>query len=87
MQLAFPPQIEAFVQRQLASGKYANLLELILAALELLRQQEDIYGGRLQELQQEALVGWEASQRGEVVEASIALSQIRAGLQERYGDA
>ncbi|MGK7889806.1 MAG: type II toxin-antitoxin system ParD family antitoxin [Leptolyngbyaceae cyanobacterium] len=85
MQLTFPPEIEAFVQSQLDSGKYHNQMDLIVAAIALLQKQEDIYQGRLLELQQEALTGWEASQSGKVVDGSTAMAQIRANLHNRYG--
>lgn len=86
MQLAFPPEIQAFVQRQLSSGKYSNLMDLLLTAVKLLQQQEDIYQGRLLALQQDALVGLEASQRGQVIDGPIAMDQIRTNLRERYSD-
>jgi antitoxin ParD1/3/4 len=85
MQIVLPPDVEALVQRQLASGKYKSALEVILAGVQLLEQQEDMYQGRLQELQQEAQIGWEASQRGEVVDGTAAMAQIRANLRSRYG--
>ena len=81
MQIVLPPDVEALVQRQLTSGKYNSALEVILAGVQLLEQQEDMYQGRLQELQQEARIGWEASQRGEVVDGTTAMAQIRANLQ------
>jgi antitoxin ParD1/3/4 len=84
MQLALPPEMEAFVQRQLSSGKYRNLLDLILAAIKLLQQQDDIYQGRLPDLQQDAMVGWEASQQGRVVDGPTAMAQIRLNLRDRY---
>lgn len=84
MQIVLPPEIENLVQRQLASGKYQTAIEVILAGVKLLEQQEDIYQGRLQDLQQEALIGWEAAQRGEVVEGSTAMAQIRSNLQSRH---
>jgi antitoxin ParD1/3/4 len=57
---------------------------VIRAAVELLEQQEDIYNGKLGELQQAAQIGWEASQRGEVVDENIAMEQIRKNIQSRY---
>lgn len=85
MQIVLPPEVEALLQRQLTNGKYENAIEVILAGIKLLEQQEDIYQGRLQDLQQEARIGWEASQRGEVVDGSTAIAQIRANLRSRYG--
>ena len=84
MQIVLPPELEDLVQRQLASGRYQTVIEVILAGVKLLEQQEDIYQGRLQELQQEARIGWEAAQQGELVDGSTAMAQIRANLHSRF---
>jgi antitoxin ParD1/3/4 len=84
MQVILPPELELIVSRQLTSGKYQDPIAVIRAAMELLEQQEDIYQGKLGELQQSAQVGWEASQRGEVFDGGIAMEQIRKNLQSRY---
>ena len=84
MQIVLPPEVEALVQRQLTSGKYNSAIDVILAAIKLLEQQQDIYQGRLQELQRDALLGQQASQRGEVVDGATAMAQIRANLRLRY---
>ena len=84
MQVVLPPELELLVSRQLTSGKYQDPIAVIRAAIELLEQQEDIYKGKLGQLQQAAKVGWEASQRGEVVDSKIAMAQIRANLQSRH---
>jgi antitoxin ParD1/3/4 len=84
MQIVLPPELEELVQRQLARGKYQNEIEVLLAGAKLLEQQEDIYQGRLQELQQETLIGWEAAQRGELVDGPTAMGQIRANLHSRH---
>ena len=83
MQVILPPELELIVSRQLISGKYLDEIAVIRAAIELLEQQEDIYQGKLDELKQAAQIGLEASQRGEVVEGSIAMEQIRANLKSR----
>ncbi len=84
MQLTFPPELDAFIKRQLSDGKYRSLLDLLFAAVKLLQQQEDVYQGRLFELQRDALVGWDALQAGEVVDGPAATGQIKADLQERH---
>ncbi|MEG4116845.1 type II toxin-antitoxin system ParD family antitoxin [Microcoleus sp. N9_B4] len=83
MQIVLPPEAEALIQRQLTSGKYNSAIDVILAAIKLLEQQQDIYQGRLPELQQDALIGHQASQRGEVVDGATAMAQIRANLRSR----
>lgn len=45
MQIVLSPEVEALVQRQLTTGKYKSAIEVILAAIQLLEQQEDIYQG------------------------------------------
>jgi antitoxin ParD1/3/4 len=84
MQIVLPPEVEIFIQRQLSTGKYQNVTEVLLAAVTLLQAQEDIYRGRSIELQTDALLGWEAAQRGEVVDGATALAQIRTNLRSRY---
>jgi antitoxin ParD1/3/4 len=85
MQIVLPPEVEAMVQRQVASGKYTSALEVILAGVKLLEQQEDICQGRLQDLQREARIGWEASLQGKVVDGPTAMAQIRVNLRSRHG--
>jgi antitoxin ParD1/3/4 len=84
MQVILPPELELIVSRQLISGKYQDEIAVIRAAIELLDQQDDIYQGRLGELQQAAQVGLTASQQGQVVDGNIAMEQIRANLKSRY---
>lgn len=84
MQVFLPPEVEILVQRQLSTGRYQNATEVILAAVTLLQEQENIYRGRLSELQTDALIGWEASERGEVFDGAAALAQIRANLRSGY---
>ncbi|MGF1496265.1 MAG: type II toxin-antitoxin system ParD family antitoxin [Elainellaceae cyanobacterium] len=78
MYITPPPELEQLIQRQLANGKYQSAIEVISAAIHLLDQQDDIYQGRLNELRQDIQLGWDAVQRGEVVEGTAAMAQIRA---------
>lgn len=60
MQLVFPPEMEAFIQQQLHAGKYRSSIDVVFAAMQLLQQQaqeEDIYKGRLAELQEDVRIG------------------------------
>jgi antitoxin ParD1/3/4 len=84
MQIVLPPEVEAIVQRQLTSGNYNSAIEVILAGVKLLEKQQDIYQGRLEELQKDAIIGWEASKRGEVVDGATAMAKIRANMRSRY---
>ncbi|BAY23337.1 putative transcriptional regulators, CopG/Arc/MetJ family protein [Calothrix sp. NIES-2100] len=85
MEIVLPPELEVIVQRRIDSGKYNSALEVIFAGVQLLEQQEDIYQGRLLELQQEARIGWEASLQGKVVDGSTAMAQIRDKIRSLHG--
>jgi|GEM_PF-2274150 len=41
MQITLPPEVEAFVQRQLTSGKYATAIDVIWAGMQLLEPQAE----------------------------------------------
>jgi antitoxin ParD1/3/4 len=84
MQIVLPPELEQLVQGQIASGKYQSALGVIQAGVQLLQQQEDIYQGQLPALQQEAKIGWDAAQRGELLDGSAAIAQIRTNLRSRH---
>lgn len=79
MQLVLPPDIEAFVQRQVDSGKYRSPVELAIAAIQMLQKQEedeDIYEGQLEELQKDAQVGLDDLASGRVVDGPTAINEI-----------
>ncbi|MBD2230840.1 ribbon-helix-helix domain-containing protein [Phormidium tenue] len=84
MQIVLTPELEQLIQRQIAAGKYQSALDVITAGIHLLDQQDDIYQGRLAELQQDAQIGWEAAQRGDLVEGPTAMAQIRENLRSRH---
>jgi antitoxin ParD1/3/4 len=89
--IALSPEVEILVQRQVESGKYRSIEEVLLAGMQLLEQQqqsieEDLYQGRLPELQRLAQIGWEESQRGAVVDGPTAMNQILEDLRSRFGD-
>ncbi|MEB3336298.1 MAG: type II toxin-antitoxin system ParD family antitoxin [Leptolyngbyaceae bacterium] len=71
-------------QSQLTSGTCQSAVKVILAGIKLLELQEDLYQERLSELQQAAHVGWEASQRGAVMDGETAMAEIRANLRSGY---
>lgn len=87
MQIVLPPELEQLIQRQIAAGKYQSALDVITAGIHLLDQQENIYQGRLAELQRDARIGWEAAQCGEIVEGPTAMAQIRENLRSRHTSA
>ncbi|HAG80699.1 MAG TPA: type II toxin-antitoxin system ParD family antitoxin [Cyanobacteria bacterium UBA12227] len=83
MTLLLTPELEMFIQNQIASGKYTSTNEVIIAALKLLEKRERIYQGRFEELQREIAIGLEEAERGELIDADIVFNHLREKLAKR----
>ena len=86
MVIALPPELEILVQNQVENGNYENAIDALFAGMNLLVQQQEAVGDERSqiELRREVLIGWEASQRGEVVDGPTAMNQILEDLRSRY---
>ena len=87
MVIALPPELEILVQNQVENGNYENAIDALFAGMNLLVQQQEAVGDERSqiELRREVLIGWEASQRGEVMDGPTAMNQILEDLRSRYG--
>lgn len=83
MAMPLPPNLQQFANRQIASGKYASLEELLLAGLQVLAEQEQIYQGRFEELRREVLLGAAEAEQGELLDATTEIEAIRQRLRQR----
>jgi antitoxin ParD1/3/4 len=83
MNISFTPELERFIQSQVASGKYASTEEVIIAGIKLLEERESIYQGRFEELRREIMVGFEASERGEVIDGETVFHHLEQKLRQR----
>ena len=72
MSAAFPPDIESFVEKSVASGCYSSRDELLIAAVGLLRERETA----LEKLRAEIEAGWD----GPGIPAKEAIAQLRSRL-------
>jgi len=80
--------LQQFADRQIASGKYASLEEILLAGgLQALAEREQVYQERFEKLCREVLLGVEAAERGELLEAATEIEVIRQRLRDRYSEA
>ncbi len=87
MVIALPPELELLLQNQVENGNYENAIDALLAGMNLLVQQQEFGGDEISqsELRREVMMGWEASQRGDVVDGPTAMNQILEDLRSRYG--
>lgn len=69
MSAAFPPDIESFVAQELSAGEFASRDELIVAAVDLLRQRK----AALEQLKAEIAKGFE----GEGIPADEVFAHFR----------
>lgn len=83
MEITLKPELIEFLTDKIAQGKYHTLDEAINKSVELLKIQEQIYQGRFEELQREILLGVEASERGEVIDADVIFSQLEDKLNQK----
>mgnify|MGYP002784288989 CR=1 FL=1 len=87
MNLPLPPDLQQFADRQIASGKYTSLDEMMLAGLRVLAEQEQIYQGRFEELRREVLLGVLEAEQGELLDAASEIEGIRQRLRQRHSEA
>jgi antitoxin ParD1/3/4 len=83
MPITLPPELEHFIQSQVASGKYASVNEVFLAGIKLLEERERLYQGRFEELRRQVLIGIEEAEQGELLDAETVISKLQEKLQQR----
>ena len=66
MSIAFPDDMEQFVQNAVASGKFRSREELVSAALTMFRNREE----KLDRLREDIQIGIDQLERGEFTEIS-----------------
>ncbi|MCE5267033.1 MAG: type II toxin-antitoxin system ParD family antitoxin [Planctomycetaceae bacterium] len=71
---AFPPELEQFVEEQVAEGRYGSPQELVVTAVRVLREVE----ARQSQFGEDVRLGVEQLERGEFNEYD------EAGLRERF---
>jgi antitoxin ParD1/3/4 len=77
MSISLTPELEQFIQSQIASGKYSSTEEVIIAGIKLLEERERIYKGRFEELKREIAIGVEQLERGERLDGREVIEKLR----------
>lgn len=81
MTIALQPEQEAFIQTQLATGHYANAVEVIAEALRLLEKRNH-YDQWVEDVRSKIDIAAEQLNHGEGVDGETAIAQLRTKLQQ-----
>jgi antitoxin ParD1/3/4 len=81
MNVSLTKELEKFIQRKVASGRYTSASEVVREALRLLEQQEKLDELRAEELRQKLEEGWRAAEQGELVDGPGAMNDLVTKIQ------
>lgn len=91
MNVSLTPQLQAFVEQKVATGRYQTASEVIREALRLLEEHDRLREMRLEEVRRALAVGSEQLARGEYTEHSTEglfehINEIKAKGRRRLQD-
>jgi antitoxin ParD1/3/4 len=81
--IALTPHLDRFVQTKIESGRYQSASEVIREGLRLLEEREADRQQSLAKLRQDIEIGWQQSERGEVVDGPSVFAEIRKMSKDR----
>jgi antitoxin ParD1/3/4 len=73
MYIQIKPELEQFIQAQLASGRFTSADDVINEAFKLLQEREQ----RLEELRQKIAVGTEQIAAGQVTDGEVVFARLQ----------
>ncbi|QLE47288.1 type II toxin-antitoxin system ParD family antitoxin [Nostoc sp. C057] len=73
MYIQIKPELEQFIQAQLARGRFTNADDVINEAFKLLQEREQ----RLEELRQKIAVGTEQIAKGQVTDGEVVFAKLQ----------
>jgi antitoxin ParD1/3/4 len=83
MTILLNPNHEQFILSKIKSGRYANVDEVIAAALQLLEEQEQQYVFWLEDTRKKVEVGLDEIERGEVLDTEVVINQLKDKLRQK----
>jgi len=75
--VTLPPELEAFIEERVASGRFATAGEAVREGLRLLEQREQEREAVLAELRQEIEIGVEQARAGKLSDGRAFFEQLR----------
>ncbi|MEH2053523.1 type II toxin-antitoxin system ParD family antitoxin [Nostoc sp.] len=73
MYIQIKPELQQFIQAQLANGRFTNADDVINEAFKLLQEREQ----RLEELRQKISVGTEQIAKGQVTDGEVIFARLQ----------
>ncbi|MBD2612166.1 type II toxin-antitoxin system ParD family antitoxin [Nostoc punctiforme FACHB-252] len=73
MYIQIKPELEQFIQAQLATGRFASADDVINEAFKLLQEREQ----RIEELRQKIAVGTEQIAKGQVTDGEVVFARFQ----------
>jgi antitoxin ParD1/3/4 len=83
MNVNLTPELEALVQRKVASGLYNNQSEVVREALRLLAEQDKLREAHHKELRAALAEGLAQADRGELRDGPKVVAEVRRSLRRR----
>ena len=87
MNVSLTPELEKFIEAQVASGMYFTASEVVRDALRLLQEHEETRQAKLEKLKKAVQVGLDQLKRGETVPAEQVFKKLREKIRQRRGNA
>ena len=81
--VSLTPELGAFVQKRVKSGRYQTASEVVREALRLLQQKEDERAESLRELKAKLRRGAAQSKRGDLLDGDAVFDELRELIEER----
>ena len=75
--VTLPPELEAFVEERVASGRFATAGEVVREGLRLLEEREQEREAVLSELRREIEIGVEQAKAGKLSDGKAFFEQLR----------
>jgi len=81
--VSLTPELDAFLQSRVKSGRYQTTSEVVREALRLLERQERERDEAFQQLKTKLAVGAAQAERGELLDGDEVFDELREMLEER----
>ena len=87
MNVNLTPELEELIHQKVKSGLYNNQSEVVREGLRLLAEQDRLREAHLENLRTALAAGLEQADRGDLLDGSKVVEEMRAFLGERAGTA